>query len=65
MNRTDKERDAPRYLTAEEAAYELRLSTVTVRRQLRDGLIPAAKVGRRWLISRETLDALTTPERAA
>lgn len=48
--------EQPEVLTAEEAAAYLRVSMNTMRKLLRDGEIPAAKVGREWRIKRAALD---------
>ena len=44
--------DGP-YLTVEEIADELRVSIPSVWRWIRDGRLPALKVGRRYLVSRK------------
>lgn len=43
--------------TAEEAAEYLKTNPQTIRRMLREGKIPAAKVGREWRIHKDALDA--------
>jgi|APLak6261683748_1056154.scaffolds.fasta_scaffold35095_1 excisionase family DNA binding protein len=43
-------------LTPEEAAAYLKLNPRTVQEYLRDGLIPARKIGRFWRVSRQCLD---------
>ena len=45
-----------RYMTIKEVSEYLRISTVTLYKYLRRGLIPAAKIGRHWRFDRETLD---------
>ena len=55
--------DQPRYLTAEEVAADLRLTVKTVRNMCERGQIPARKLGGRWLVTRENLDALVAGER--
>lgn len=49
--------DAPDVLTPEEAARLLRVSLDTVRKMLREGRLPGAKVGREWRILRRDLEA--------
>jgi excisionase family DNA binding protein len=44
-------------LTTEEAALYLRLHPRTVERKAREGALPAAKTGRKWLFHRRELDA--------
>ena len=46
----------PEYLTVDEVANLLRVSDHTIWDRIREGLIPAVKEGRRYLISREALD---------
>jgi excisionase family DNA binding protein len=48
-------------LTIEEAATRLRVTPETVRRQVRDGRMPGAKVGAKWLIAPETVERLLSP----
>lgn len=43
-------------LTPEEAAAYLKLNPRTMQEYLRDGLIPARKIGRFWRVSRQCLD---------
>jgi excisionase family DNA binding protein len=43
-------------LTPEEAAAYLKLNPRTVQEYLRDGVIPARKIGRFWRVSRQCLD---------
>jgi molybdopterin-binding protein len=45
-------------LNAEEAARLLRLNVKRVQAMARDGKLPAARVGRKWLFRREELEAL-------
>ena len=42
-------------LTAKEAAEYLKLSVETVKAKAREGLMPAAKIGREWRFSRRQL----------
>jgi excisionase family DNA binding protein len=52
-------------LTTEEAASILRMTREAVSRKVQKGEIPGVKVGKRWLIRKETLDAmlqLPTPQ---
>lgn len=45
------------WFTPEEAAEALKMHVVTIRRLLREGRLPGAKVGKRqWRIHREALD---------
>jgi excisionase family DNA binding protein len=48
-----------------EAAVVLGCSVETVRRRVRDGTIPAVKIGRKVLISKEILSRLLLGERVA
>ena len=48
----------PETYTAEEAAAYLKLHPETVRERIRQGKIAAAKIGRRFVIRRSTLDRL-------
>lgn len=52
-------------LTAEEAARLLRVSTKTLLRHAREGVIPGVKVGRMWRFRRDDLIALLSPEVAS
>jgi excisionase family DNA binding protein len=45
-------------LTTEQVAEILHMKRATVSRKIWKREIPAVKVGRRWLVRRETLDAL-------
>jgi excisionase family DNA binding protein len=45
-------------LTTEEAATILRMTREAVSRKVQKGEIPGVKVGKRWLIRKETLDTL-------
>jgi excisionase family DNA binding protein len=45
-------------LTTEEAATILRMTREAVSRKVQKGEIPGVKIGKRWLIRKETLDAL-------
>jgi excisionase family DNA binding protein len=45
-------------LTTEQVAEILHMKRDTVSRKIWKGELPAVKVGRRWLVRRETLDAL-------
>ncbi len=55
--------ERPQPLNTEEVAAELRLHPVTVRTLLERGEIPGVKIGARWYIRREDLDALLAGER--
>jgi excisionase family DNA binding protein len=48
---------ANRVLTPEEAAALLKVTQRTLLQWLRDGKLPARKIGRRWYISEEALMA--------
>ena len=50
------------YLNAQEAADLLRIHAKRVQKLARDGLLPAARVGRKWLFRREELEALVRPK---
>ena len=50
-------------LTLREAAVELRLSTKTIQRHIRSGLLPAIRIGRTVRIARSALDALAAPQK--
>ena len=45
-------------LTTEEAAAILRMTREALSRKVQKGEIPGVKIGKRWLIRKETLDAL-------
>jgi excisionase family DNA binding protein len=47
--------DAPQWLTPDEVATRLRLHIQTVRSMLREGRIPARKIGRAWRIDAREL----------
>ncbi len=49
-------------LTVEEVADHLKVRTTTVRRWIRDGYLPAAKVGQAYRIRIEAVEALLQPE---
>ena len=44
-------------LTTEEVSERLKLTSLTIRRMCLDGRIPAAKVGRHWIIRESDLNA--------
>jgi excisionase family DNA binding protein len=48
-------------LTAEQAGEVLHMRADSVTRKIRRREIPAVKVGRQWLIRRETLEAMLQP----
>jgi excisionase family DNA binding protein len=48
-------------LTMEEAAAILRMRPDSLVRKIKRDEIPGVKVGKRWLISKETLDAMLQP----
>ncbi len=45
------------FLTAEEVAAMLRIAPQTIRRLIRQGDIPAARIGAKWRIRRSDLEA--------
>lgn len=47
--------DLPDVMTANEAAFFLRIHTATLRRRTLDGTIPARKVGAKWRYSKRAL----------
>ncbi|WP_211296220.1 helix-turn-helix domain-containing protein [Mycobacterium aquaticum] len=66
MTTAEIEVDSDLVLTAEETADYLRVSLNTALKLLREDVIPAAKVGRQWRVSRRALDEfLGTPRRQA
>lgn len=50
--------DQPRYLHPAEAARYLRIHRGTLYRWISEGRIRATKVGQRWYVAREDLDAI-------
>jgi excisionase family DNA binding protein len=48
-------------LTAEQAGKLLHMRPDSITRKIRRHEIPAVKVGRQWLIKKETLDAMLQP----
>ena len=54
----------PKVLTVEEAAAELHLSKQTVWAYVRDGKIPARKVGKRYLIPQAAIEDMLQPKAA-
>jgi excisionase family DNA binding protein len=53
-------RDLEHYTTAE-AAERLRIKPDSVARKIKRGQLTAIKVGKHWLIPKDTLDALLQP----
>jgi len=49
-------------LTIEEAAELLKLHDQTIYRKVRSGEIPAARIGRRWRISRDVIERMLRGE---
>jgi excisionase family DNA binding protein len=49
------------YLTVQEAALQLKVSPITVRRYIAQGRLAAVKVGRAVRITKEALDSLPEP----
>jgi excisionase family DNA binding protein len=54
---------AEHYTTAE-VAEKLRITPAGVTKRINRGQLPAVRVGRRWLVPRETLDAMLQPQEA-
>ena len=52
---------APEHYTTAEAAARLRMKVDSVARKINRGQLAAIKVGKRWLIPKETVDALLQP----
>jgi excisionase family DNA binding protein len=52
-------------LTVEETARVLGIGRSTAFAAVRDGTIPAVRIGRRWLIPRNSLEGLLSNARAA
>ena len=52
----------PKMLTVEEVATALHLSDQTVWRYVRDGKLPASKIGRRYLIPENAVDEMLEPK---
>jgi excisionase family DNA binding protein len=48
-------------VTAEQAGKLLHMRPDSITRKIRRGEIPAVKVGKQWLIRKETLDAMLQP----
>ena len=53
----------PKMLTVEDVAAALHISDQTVWRYVREGKLQATKVGRRYLIPEEAVEALLEPKR--
>jgi excisionase family DNA binding protein len=51
----------PEHYTTTEAAERLRIKPDSVARKIKRGQLEAIKVGKHWLIRKETLDALLQP----
>lgn len=49
------------FLSLKEVGVLLGLSEATIRRRLRDGTLPAVKIGGVWRVRRADLDRLLTP----
>lgn len=52
----------PKMLTVEEAATALHISNQTAQRYVRDGKLPASKVGRRYLIPENAVEKMLEPK---
>lgn len=55
-NLTEGPPEQPEFLTPQEVAELLRVSVYTVRRWIKEGDLPAYKVGRSWRIDQEELE---------
>ena len=55
------DRVRPDYLTTQEFAERTRETPETIARKCAAGIIPAAKVGRRWLIAASVVDKMLQP----
>lgn len=53
----------PKMLTVEAVAAALHVSDQTVQRYVREGRLPAKKIGRRYLIPEDAVEAMLEPER--
>jgi excisionase family DNA binding protein len=51
----------PEHYTTAEVATKLRITPSGVARRIQRGQLPAVRVGRRWLIRKDTLDAMLQP----
>jgi excisionase family DNA binding protein len=51
----------PEHYTTAEAAERLRIKPDSVSRKIKRGQLAAIKVGKHWLIRKETLDAMLQP----
>jgi excisionase family DNA binding protein len=52
---------AHEHYTTAEVAEKLRITPDGVAKRIKRGQLPAVRVGRRWLIRKETLDAMLQP----
>lgn len=52
-------------LTVEDVAAALHISDQTVQRYVREGRLPATKVGRRYLIPEDAVEAMLEPKRTS
>jgi excisionase family DNA binding protein len=53
--------EAPEYYTTAQAAERLHMKPETLARRISEGKLAGVKVGRQWLIKRETVDAMLEP----
>ena len=53
--------EAPEYYTTAQAAERLHMKPETLARRISEGKLEGVKVGRQWLIKRETVDAMLKP----
>jgi excisionase family DNA binding protein len=52
----------PKMLTVEEVAAALHISNQTAQRYVREGKLPARKIGRRYLIPEDAVEGLLEPK---
>jgi excisionase family DNA binding protein len=52
----------PQHYTTAEVANKLRITASGVTKRIKRGELPAVRVGRRWLIPKEPLDAMLQPQ---
>ena len=55
---------APEHYTTAEAAERLRIKPSSVAKKIKRGQLTAVKIGKHWLIPKDTLDALFQPPEA-
>ena len=52
----------PKMITVPEVSAALKLSDQTVWRYIKDGKLPARKVGRQWLVVADAVEAMLEPK---